>query len=34
MKNLRRMLDGMEPREMVPWFKGFRGSIMPLDNQR
>ncbi len=33
-RNLRRMLNGLEPEEMVPWFKGFRGTIQPLDNQK
>ena len=33
-KNLKRMLDGKEPKEMIPWFKNFRGTIESLDNQR
>ena len=33
-KNLKRMLEGKEPREMIPWFKNFRGTIESLDNQR
>ena len=33
-ENLMRMLDGREPKEMVPWFKNFRGTIENLDNQR
>ena len=33
-RNLQRMLNGLEPEEMNPWFKGFTGSIESLDNQR
>ena len=28
------MLEGQDPRPMVPWFKGFRGTIEDLDHQR
>jgi DNA topoisomerase-2 len=28
------MLGGEDPRPMVPWFKGFRGTIEDLDHQR
>jgi DNA topoisomerase-2 len=33
-KNLKRLLDGKEPKEMIPWFKNFRGTIESIDNQR
>jgi len=26
-KNIRRMLDGQEPHEIKPWFRGFKGTI-------
>merc|ERR1712142_430663 len=32
--NLRRMIKGEEPVEMIPWFKNFKGSIERLDHQR
>ena len=32
--NLLRILDRQEPKEMVPWFKNFRGSISKLGHQR
>lgn len=32
--NLRRMLDGEEPEPMVPWFKGYKGTIEPIDPHR
>ncbi|XP_032783705.2 DNA topoisomerase 2 isoform X2 [Daphnia magna] len=32
--NVRRMLDGEEPLEMDPWFKGYRGTIERIDRQR
>lgn len=31
-KNIYRMLDGEEPREMQPWFKNFRGTIERIDS--
>ncbi|KAG8177161.1 hypothetical protein JTE90_021755 [Oedothorax gibbosus] len=31
--NLKRMIDGLEPKEMSPWFKNFRGTISRLDDQ-
>ena len=33
-ENLLRMLDGQEPKEMVPWFKNFRGTISKLGYQK
>ena len=33
-ENLLRMLDGQEPKEMVPWFKNFRGTISELGHQK
>merc|ERR1719394_1372576 len=33
-KNLKRMLEGKDPKDMVPWFKNFRGTIESIDNQR
>ena len=33
-RNLQRLLNGLEPEEMNPWFKGFRGTIDNLENQR
>ena len=33
-KNLKRMLEGRDPKDMVPWFKNFRGTIESIDNQR
>merc|ERR1719508_126095 len=32
--NIRKMMKGEEPKDMVPWFKNFKGSIEPLDHQR
>lgn len=32
--NIRRMLAGEEPRDMTPWYMGFKGDILPLDNSR
>jgi len=32
--NLQRLLRGEKPREMVPWFKNFRGTIAPLGHQK
>ena len=32
--NLLRMLEGQEPKEMVPWFKNFRGTITKLGHQK
>jgi len=31
--NIRRMLAGQEPKDMVPWFKNFKGTVEPLDYQ-
>ena len=33
-KNLRRMLNGLDPEEMTPWFKGFTGTIEGIGEQR
>ena len=33
-RNLRKMMKGEEPTDMVPWFKTFKGTIEPLDHQR
>ena len=33
-KNLKRMLEGKDPKDMAPWFKNFRGTIESIDNQR
>jgi len=33
-ENVRRMLRGEEPKEMKPWFKDFRGSVIQIDDQR
>ena len=33
-ENLLRMLDGEEPKEMLPWFKNFRGTIFALGHQK
>ncbi|KAJ3122937.1 DNA topoisomerase 2, partial [Physocladia obscura] len=33
-KNLFRMIDGKEPEDMVPWYRGFKGSIEPADKGR
>jgi len=33
-KNIRRMIDGLEPRTMIPWYKGFNGTIEPLEDNR
>ena len=27
--NLKLMMQGMEPRTMVPWYKGYQGTIEP-----
>ena len=32
--NLRRMLAGEEPLPMVPWFKGFKGTVEQIDPHR
>ena len=32
--NLRRLLKGKEIKDMVPWYKNFRGTIEPLDRER
>lgn len=26
-RNLRRMIDGEEPKELIPWYKNFRGTV-------
>lgn len=33
-KNLKLMIDGKEPKPMIPWFKGFKGTIEEIDSQR
>lgn len=33
-ENIKRLLRGEEPKEMKPWFKDFRGSIIQLDDTR
>ena len=33
-ENLRRLLKGKEVKEMIPWYKNFRGEIESLDRQR
>ncbi|XP_063239277.1 DNA topoisomerase 2 isoform X2 [Bacillus rossius redtenbacheri] len=32
--NLKRMLEGEEPKEMTPWYKNFRGIIEKVSHQR
>ena len=32
--NLRKMIKGEEPSDMVPWYKNFNGTVEPLDHQR
>merc|ERR1712142_1257062 len=32
--NLQRLIRGEEPKEMMPWFKNFKGTIEQLDHQR
>ncbi|KAL2817587.1 DNA topoisomerase [Aspergillus granulosus] len=32
--NLRRMMDGEEPKPMQPWFRGFKGPVTPMGNDR
>ena len=32
--NIRRLIRGEELKVMKPWFKGFKGTIEPLDDQR
>ena len=34
MKNLKLLIDGKETKPMVPWFKGFKGTIEEIDIQR
>lgn len=29
--NLKRMLDGLEPLKLSPWYKGFKGTIDPVE---
>ncbi|XP_026468144.1 DNA topoisomerase 2 [Ctenocephalides felis] len=31
--NLFKMLDGQEPEPMHPWYKNFRGTILPVENR-
>jgi len=33
-KNLKRMIEGKEPKEMNPWFKNFKGQIEKLEEQK
>lgn len=33
-QNLRRMIEGLDPLPMKPWFKGFRGSVVQVDSQK
>jgi DNA topoisomerase-2 len=32
--NLRRMMEGEEPKPMQPWFRGFKGPVTPMGNDR
>lgn len=32
--NIRRMLDGDAPEELIPWYRGFIGSIIPVGNAK
>ena len=34
MANIKRMIRGEEPEPMHPWFKGFTGTIVPVDSQK
>jgi len=33
-KNLKRMINGQEPKQMNPWFKNFKGQIEELESQK
>jgi len=33
-KNIFRLLDGVEPRPMKPWYKNFKGDILEVDPQK
>merc|ERR1712156_446801 len=33
-KNLKRMIEGKEPKSMTPWFKNFKGQIEQLEEQK
>ena len=33
-RNLQRMLRGEEPKTMVPYYKGFKGTVEGLDSQK
>ena len=33
-QNLKRMINGLEPQSMQPWFKNFKGSIEQLEAQK
>ena len=33
-QNLKRMINGLEPKPMMPWFKNFKGTIEELEAQR
>lgn len=32
--NIKRIMDGNEPEEMMPWFRGFRGTIEKIDKNK
>mmetsp|Transcript_77694 Transcript_77694/g.137624 ORF Transcript_77694/g.137624 Transcript_77694/m.137624 type:complete len:1519 (+) Transcript_77694:118-4674(+) len=32
--NMRRMLRGLKMQEMLPWYRGFRGSIAPAEDEK
>lgn len=32
--NIRRMLNGEEPLAMIPWYRGFSGSVVPVGNSK
>ena len=32
--NIRRMIRGDEPVEMLPWYRGFKGTIVPVGNSK
>lgn len=32
--NCHRMLDGKNPSELVPWYRGFKGSVVPVGNAK
>ena len=33
-KNLKRMIEGKEPKPMIPWFKNYRGEIEQLEEHK